>query len=331
MNIQVKTPDSTIAVSAEASWTCAQLKEAIAKQIGVDASAQKLTVGGKIMKDAKTLAEYPAAGTQAVSLVITGGAAPAKTTEKSSERQQIDGVVQEFITIIKQNKEAQALYDKYKGDVPDTTDLQQALGVDGVESVKNKVLDELTKVLGGDWTPFEEYHPPLKTFAMKVLGDGEITAEKRDGWVDKAAKMGMEKFAEYPAVQEHIDKETKAGRDLVQELIPVGKIIARRAIDLFLDGPDPKYAAEHPTFADQTRLLVVTTVGAILDIIIDCLKDGKPQCQALMAKVCGAVIDKLAERMPEYNTLFAFAGPMTMNQIMLWHEEFATKIKGKTF
>eukprot|EP01064_Diplonema_japonicum_P000089 TRINITY_DN1005_c1_g1_i1.p1 TRINITY_DN1005_c1_g1~~TRINITY_DN1005_c1_g1_i1.p1 ORF type:complete len:336 (+),score=100.14 TRINITY_DN1005_c1_g1_i1:51-1058(+) len=334
MNINVKTPDATISVEAQPSWSCAQLKEAISKQIGVPTSSQKLTVGGKIMKDAKKLEDYPAAGTQAVSLVVTGGNASrgssATESKGSSERQQIDGIVQEFIQIIKANKEAQAMYDKYKGDVPDTADLQAALGVDGLESVKTKVLDELTKVLGGDWTPFDQYHKPLRDYAMKLLGDGEISLEKRDSWVEKGATMGMEKFAEYPSVQETIAKESKDDRDLVKELIPVAKLIARRAMDLFIDGPNAKFS-NAVTFGDQSRLLVVTAVGAMLDVIIDCLKDGKPQCNALMAKICGAVIEKLAERMPEYSTLFAFAGPMTMNQIVVWHDEYLKDIKGKSF
>eukprot|EP01061_Rhynchopus_euleeides_P026590 TRINITY_DN43375_c0_g1_i1.p1 TRINITY_DN43375_c0_g1~~TRINITY_DN43375_c0_g1_i1.p1 ORF type:complete len:332 (+),score=160.40 TRINITY_DN43375_c0_g1_i1:42-1037(+) len=331
MNIQVKSSDATTAVSAESSWTVLQLKGAIEKQLKVAATAQKLTVGGKIMKNDKLLSDYPAAAQQAVSLVVSGGAAPAASTaNKSEDRKQVDGLVMEVIGIIKQNKEAQALYDKYGNDVPDTKDLQEALGVDGFDSVKEKVLNELTEVLDGNWTAFDQYHKPLREFAFKMLETREVTVEKRDAWVEKAASMGLEKFAEYPDVQENIAKETKPGRDLVKELLPVAKKCARRAIDLFLDGANPALTG-HDSFSQQLRLLVVTTVGALMDGIIDVLKDGQPQCQQLMAKVTGMIIEKLGERMPEYSTLFAFAGPMAMNQLIQWHEEFLKDIKGKTF
>ena len=109
MNVNVKSSDAACQVAADASWTVLQLKEAIAKEIGVPASGQKLTVGGKIMKDAKTLADYPAAGSQAVSLVVAGGAAPVKAAasdpSKSGERKQVEGMVNDLISMIKKNKE----------------------------------------------------------------------------------------------------------------------------------------------------------------------------------------------------------------------------------
>ena len=142
--------------------------------------------------------------------------------------------------------------------------------------------------------------------------------------------MALEKLTEYPEVREQISKHTKPGSDLIEQLIPPAKLIMKRAMDLFLDGASPKYQ-DHQKFSDQMRLLTVTTVGAIMDVCCQCLDDGKVQCQELMAKICGIIIEKLTEKMPEYTTLFAFAGPMAVMQMINWHEEFETAIKGKTW
>ena len=115
-------------------------------------------------------------------------------------------------------------------------------------------------------------------------------------------------------MKDSIEKECKPGRNLVDEMTPTAKLMARRLMDLFLDGPDPQFKG-HESFSSQLRLLLVTTVGASMDIVIDVLKDGQPQCQQLMAKLTGLVIEKMSQKMPDYNTLFAFAGPMAMNQV----------------
>ena len=65
-------------------------------------------------------------------------------------------------------------------------------GVDGLESVKQKVLNELTEVLEGDWSVFEQYHVPLRTYGMQLLGRDEVTSETRTEWVNTA---GMKAFA----------------------------------------------------------------------------------------------------------------------------------------
>ena len=142
--------------------------------------------------------------------------------------------------------------------------------------------------------------------------------------------MGLKKLTEYPDVQEQISKHTKPGTDLVQQLVPVAKVLMKRAMDLFLDGASPKYA-DHPKFSDQMRLFTVTAIGAVMDVSCECLEDGKAQCQELMAKLCGVIIEKLTTKMPEYTTLFAFAGPMAVMQMINWHEEFEKSIKGKTW
>ena len=111
MNIQIKSNDANTTIAADASWKVSQLKEAIEKDLKVPVAAQKLTVGGKIMKNDKTLADYSAAATQAVNLMVAAGtvkAAPAGDSNKSEDRKQIDGLVSEMISIIKQNKEVRS-------------------------------------------------------------------------------------------------------------------------------------------------------------------------------------------------------------------------------
>ena len=63
--------------------------------------------------------------------------------------------------------------------------IKTTTGIDGVESAKKKALDEMTKVLEGDWTPFDVYVGPFRTFAKKVLGES-IEDEKRNKWIEKA-------------------------------------------------------------------------------------------------------------------------------------------------
>ena len=105
-------------------------------------------------------------------------------------------------------KQAQEFKDKYGTEVPDTAELQAALGmyftrllyyiynidslyqkpqigIDGVESAKKKALDEMTKVLEGNWTPFDVYVSPFRSYAKKILGEN-IEEEKRNKWIEKA-------------------------------------------------------------------------------------------------------------------------------------------------
>jgi len=266
-------------------------------------------------------------------LVLAEGAAPAAGAggKKSGERQAVEGLLNELLKVVRENKEAAAYAQKFQDKLPDATELREKLGIKDMEEAKQRALDEMTKVLEGDWTPFDTYYGPLREYGGKML-DEDPTPEKRSEWIEKAATFALDKLKQYPEIRDQINAECKPGIDLIQECLPFAKRIFRRGMDLLLDGPsaeltaiDPKYAV----FSQQLRVLIVTAVGGLIDIICGCLKDGEPQCRLLMAKLTGKAVELFAEKFPDYEKLAAFVGPMAMNQVMDWFDEYKKTIKGK--
>ena len=104
--VQVKQGDSVVTVDAEEGWSIPEFKKAIEAKTGVAASDQKLTVGGKVMKEAKNLSDFPAASKQAVNLISSG--APAKAAAKDGEggkREQVDQIFSYIIKMVEENKQ----------------------------------------------------------------------------------------------------------------------------------------------------------------------------------------------------------------------------------
>ncbi|KAJ9456311.1 hypothetical protein DIPPA_12465 [Diplonema papillatum] len=334
MQIQVKTPDGqVVAIDAEDSMTCGELKAALAKKTCVAPEAQKLTVGGKIMKEDKTVGDFPAAATQVVSLVIScpGTGHPQSPARSKASREQLEAFFDWAVEWFKSTEPVACLAKRHPATTRPTDGLAKALGIAADQSVTQLLLTEGVKIFNGDWTPFDAYHATVTKYVLQALGGPESANDcKRAEWVDSAVRAMVHMIEEVPRLKEQLAEHSKVGRDVVQEATPAVKACLSRAIDLLLDGASTAYPS-HPLFSDQVRLLVVTAAGAVVDTVIDVLDDGKPMCQQLMVEYCGLAIQRLSDKMLELSTLFASAGPVIVEQLTIWHEEYATTIKNKTF
>ena len=104
--IQVKHGESTLTINAEEGWSIPELKRAIEAETKVPVGEQKLTVGGRVMKEAKNLADFPAASKQHVNLISS--AAQAKSPAKAGDgdkREQIDQIFSYIIKMVEENKQ----------------------------------------------------------------------------------------------------------------------------------------------------------------------------------------------------------------------------------